>query len=129
MEHIYLFKQVEKAFDIKRLPRPWNVAPNQPFEGGGLITYGFALLAILFIVGIFMIPLTGLGSTPLNQKLTLKPLAKRNASQVVFTQPFNLKARQNVRITADAPVNNSWAELNIDLINAKTMMLKLFYCR
>jgi hypothetical protein len=117
----YLKKEeVEQAFGVKNLPKPWNVAPNQPFEGSGLIKYGLLLLGIFFIVTIFLIPLTGLSKTVLNQELTLKPLAKPNTGQVIFTQPFDLDGNKNVRITAAAPVSNSWTELSIDLINEKS---------
>jgi hypothetical protein len=116
----YLKKEeVEKAFGIKDLPKPWNIAPNQPYEGGGLIKYGFLFLAILVFVGVFMIPLTGLGSTALNQEIVLKPLSKPNTGQTVFSQTFDLKANENVRISAAAPVSNSWTELNIDLVSQK----------
>lgn len=112
-------KEVEKAFGIAGLVAPTNVAPNQPFESGGLIKYGFLALAVLVIIGIFMIPLTGLGSTVLNEEFVLKPVARPNAGQVVISQPFELKGDRNVRVTASAPVSNSWTELTIDLIEKK----------
>lgn len=109
-------EEVQKAFGVKNLPKPWNVAPNQPYEGGGLIKYGFLLLGILLIVGIFMIPFTGFSSTRLNQEVLLQPMKSATASQVIFSQPFELEGSENVQITAAAPVSNSWAELNIDLV-------------
>ncbi|MDQ3634767.1 MAG: DUF4178 domain-containing protein [Acidobacteriota bacterium] len=113
----YLKKEdIERAFGVKNLPKPFNVAPNQPFEGGGLIKYGFLLLGILLLVGIFMIPLTGLSSTKLDQEIVLNPLPNAGASQVVFSQPFELDAKENIRVSAAAPVRNSWTELNIDLV-------------
>ncbi len=118
----YLKKaEVEKAFNVKNLPKPWNVAPNQPFEGSGLVKYGFALLAILFIIGIFMIPFSGFSSTPLpQQNLTIPPLSKANtSSRAIESNEFELEGNQNIQITASAGVaRNSWSELNIDLINA-----------
>lgn len=112
-------KQVEKAFGISGLGKPWNVGPNQPFLSNSLIKYGFLLLAIYVVVGIFMIPLTGLSTTVLNQDFLLKPLPRANAGQVVVSQPFELEANENVRVTASAPVSNSWTELNVDLIAKK----------
>ena len=112
-------KEVEKAFDIKGLPKPWNVAPNQPFPSGNLIKYGFLLLGLLLIVGIFLIPLTGLGTTALYQDILIQRLPRPGTAQIVESQEFELKANRNVRVTAGAPVNNSWTELNVDLINAK----------
>jgi hypothetical protein len=35
----------------------------------------------------------------------------------MFSQPFELKSDRNVRITAAAQVNNSWAHLDVDLVN------------
>lgn len=113
--------KVEKAFGIKGLPKPSNVAPNQPYEGGGLVKYGFALLGILLIIGIFMIPFSGFSSTPLPQQdIVLQPLPRPLASgRAVESNEFELDARENVRISAAAGVRrNSWSELNIDLINA-----------
>lgn len=112
-------KEVEKAFGVSIPGDTWNVAPNQPFPSGSLIKYGFALLALLMLVGIFMIPLSGLSGTVLNQELLLQPLPRANAGQVVVSQPFDLKANRNVRVTASAPVSNSWTELSIDLIAKK----------
>ena len=37
--------EVEKAFGVSDLPKPWAVAPNQPFTGGFISHGGFALLA------------------------------------------------------------------------------------
>src|SRR6185436_20230285 len=39
------------------------------------------------------------------------------APQAVFSQPFDIKPNGNVRITAGAQVDNSWADLDIDLVN------------
>ncbi|MCB1024612.1 MAG: DUF4178 domain-containing protein [Acidobacteria bacterium] len=110
-------KEVEKAFGISGLPKPWNVAPNQPFTGGSLIKYGFLLLGILLIVSIFTLPFTGFGTTELKQDILFPPLTSPSAARVMESQEFELKANRNVRITAAAPVDNSWAEYNIDLLN------------
>jgi hypothetical protein len=110
-------REIEKAFGVSGLPKPWSVAPNQPFTGAFYYTYGLIPLALLFIVAVFMIPLSGFGSTPLNQQIFLPPQANAQAAQAAFSQPFELKGNRNVRVTANAPVNNSWADLDVDLIN------------
>jgi DNA-directed RNA polymerase subunit RPC12/RpoP len=109
--------EIEKAFGVSGLPKPWSVAPNQPFNGSFYYTYGLIPLALLFVVALFMIPLSGFGSVPLNQQIFLPPLANAQTPQAAFSQPFDLKGNRNVRITANAPVNNSWADLDVDLIN------------
>ena len=109
--------EVEKAFGISDLPKPSSVAPNQPFTGGFYIKYGFLMLGTLLVIALVMIPLSGFSSTPLNQQITLPPTANAQAAQTVFSQPFELKGNRNVRVTASAPVSNSFADLDIDLIN------------
>lgn len=112
--------EVEKAFSVSDLPKPWSVAPNQPFTGGFYIKWGFAALLLLAVVAIFMIPLSGLTATVLSETVTLQPTAAATTPQTVFSQPFDLKANRNVRITANAPVSNSWADLDVDLINEQS---------
>lgn len=110
-------EDIEKAFNISDLPKPWSVAPNQPFTGGFYIKAGFAMLGLLLLVAIFMIPLSGFSSTALNQTITLQPTASVTTPQTAFSQQFELKGNRNVQITAKAPVSNSWADLDVDLVN------------
>ncbi len=112
-------KDVEKAFGIKWLPGASNVAPNQPFTGGSTIKYGFLLVGILVLVAIFMIPFCGLSTTPKVQEFLLDPLSGPGTSRIVFSEPFKIEANKNVKITGLAPVQNSWVELTVDLVNEK----------
>ena len=112
--------EVEKAFGITGLPRPWGVGPNQPFTGRFYYTWGVLPLLILFVIAVFMIPLGGLTSTVLTETLLLARTATPAAPQTVFSQPFELKGNRNVRISASAPVNNSGADLDVDLINEQS---------
>lgn len=109
--------EVEKAFGMTDLPKPWGVAPNQPFTGSFYYTWGALPLVLLFLVALFMIPIAGFTSTPLSQQLTLPPMTNAQAPQAVFSQPFELRGNRNVRITANANVSNSWADLDVDLVN------------
>jgi hypothetical protein len=111
--------EVEKAFGASGLPKPYNVAPNQPFTGGFYIKYGLLMLGLLCVIAIFMIPLGGLSSTVLSQEIVLQPTPNASIAQTVFSQPFELKGNRNVKITASAPVSNSFAELEVDLINER----------
>lgn len=111
--------EIEKAFNITDLPKPWSVAPNQPFTGGFYIKYGLAMLALLFIVAVFMLPFSS-SSTVLSETVTLQPTASVTTPQTVFSKQFELKGNRNVRITANAPVTNAFADLDIDLINEQS---------
>ncbi len=110
-------KEVQKAFGVSGLPKPWNVAPNQPFPNGNLIKYGFALLLVLFVTAIFTLPFT-VGKTQLKQEIVLSPLTGPASPRIVESFEFDLNANQNVEISASAPVNNSWAEYSVDLISS-----------
>ena len=112
--------EVEKAFGITGLPRPWGVGPNQPFTGRFYYTWGALPLLALLVVAIFMIPLSGLTNTVLNQEVVLPPLTNATTAQAMFSQPFDLKGNRNVRITAAAQVDNSWADLDIDIVKDGT---------
>lgn len=111
---------VEKAFGVKDLPKPWSVGPNQPFTGQFYYTWGLVPLVLLFVAAVFMIPLTGFTNTVLNQQVNLPAFVNRETPQVAFSQPFELKANRNVKISASAPVDNSFVELDVDLINEQS---------
>lgn len=111
-------KEIEETFNVSNLPKPWSVAPNQPFTGSFYYTYGLIPLLLLFVVSVFMLPITGMKSTVLAQEILLPPMPNATTAQTVFTQPFELKANRNVRITAITPsITNSWVELDADLVN------------
>lgn len=112
--------EVEKAFGISGLPQPWGVAPNQPFTGSFYYTWGALPLLGLLLVAIFMIPFAGITATVLNQELSLPPMVNATTAQTAFSQQFDLRSNRNVRITATAQVNNSWADLDLDLVNEQS---------
>ena len=109
--------EIEKAFGISDLPKPWSVAPNQPFTGRFYYTWGLLPLLLLIVVALFMVPFAGITNTVLSQQLTLAPMTNATAAQTAFSQPFDIKANRNIRISASAPVSNSFAELDVDLVN------------
>ncbi|MBK9154426.1 MAG: DUF4178 domain-containing protein [Chloracidobacterium sp.] len=118
---VYLTREeVEKAFGVSGLPKPWAVGPNQPFTGRFYYTWGLIPLLLLFIVAIFMIPLSGLSSTVHSQQITLPPMANPTTPQIQFSDAFQIKGNRNVKISASAPVNNSFVELDVDLINEQS---------
>jgi hypothetical protein len=114
---------IEKAFGVSDLPKPWSVAPNQPFTGGFYIKWGFGLLGLLLLVAIFMLPFS-FSSVPLSETVTLQPTASETTPQTAFSQKFELKGNRNVRITANAPVSNSWAALDVDLVNEQNQEIE-----
>ncbi|MEO5858765.1 MAG: DUF4178 domain-containing protein [Pyrinomonadaceae bacterium] len=109
--------EVEKAFGISDLPKPWGVAPNQPFTGSFYYTWGALPLVLLGFVALVMVVLTGSTAPVLTESVTLPALPNAQAPQTVFSKPFDIRGNRNVRITASANVSNSWADLDVDLVN------------
>jgi hypothetical protein len=108
---------VEKAFGISDLPKPWGVAPNQPFTGSFYYTWGSIPLQLLLVVALFMSMAAGFGAPTVSEQVTLPPMQNAQAPQTVFTKPFDIKGNRNIRITANASVSNAWADLDVDLVN------------
>ncbi len=109
--------EVEKAFGLSGFPKPWSVGPNQPFTGQFYYTWGLVPLLLLVVAAIFMIPLTGFTTTVLNQQITLPPMVNPTTAQIAFSDAFDVKANRNIKISASAPVNNSFVDLDVDLVN------------
>jgi hypothetical protein len=112
--------EVEKAFGVSDLPKPWGVAPNQPFKGSFYYTWGSLPLLLLLGVALFMVFAAGITRAVLSEQVTLPPMQNAQAPQTVFSQPFQLTGSKNVRITANANVSNAWADLDVDLINEQS---------
>ena len=109
--------EVEKAFGISDLPKPWGVAPNQPFTSSFYYTWGMIPLLLLLVVALFMSMASGFGAATVSEQVTLPPMQNAQAPQTVFTKPFDIKGNRNIRITANANVSNAWADLDVDLVN------------
>jgi hypothetical protein len=65
-----------------------------------------------------MLPMRGITHTVLTQQIQLAPLQNETTPQAAFSQQFDVRGNSNLRISASAPVSNSWADLDIDLINS-----------
>jgi hypothetical protein len=120
-------KDVEKAFNVQDLPKPYNIAPNQPFPHKWIYKYWLLFLPILLVVGLFMTIIGGTSNKVVTYDFTLQPLANEDATQVVFSeQRIELLPRRNISITVTAPVDNTWVALEGDLINDETGLVQSF---
>jgi hypothetical protein len=112
-------REVERAFGVSGIPRTSKVAPNQPFPHKKVYRYWGLLFVAALVIGLL---LNGLGARQKVFEATyqLEPLKNLEDSQVRFSEPFELKDRQNIRITATSNVDNTWLEVVGDLINEAT---------
>jgi hypothetical protein len=82
-------------------------------------------LLLLFIIAVFMLPISGIKSTILAEEIVLQPMTNATTAQTVFTQPFEIKGNRNVRISVNSPnIQNSWVELEADLVNQNNNKLE-----
>lgn len=112
--------EIEKIFpQVEKTVAPFGVAPNQPNPHANIWpNWAVALIAVaVLMLGEMGIKALQSGKTVLASDFTTTPLAAgASASKVV---PYvNLEGRTtNVVIESNAPVNNSWIELDYSLIN------------
>ena len=118
--------QIEKTFGVKDLPRPSNIAPNQPYKHKWIYKYWLAFIALLLIVGFGAMVLSGSTKEVFTQTVNLGPLPNADGTQVFFSQPFELAGRRNIRIVGESPVQNTWVYLEGDLINDETGVVQSF---
>jgi hypothetical protein len=117
-------KEIEKKFNAQ-LPVPTNIAPNQPFLYKGVYPCWGILLILLIIVGLFTLLISG-SNDVMSRNFRFDPLQNSQATQVVFSDPFQLVARRNIRVRATAPANNSWLYVAGDFINEDTGLVQTF---
>ncbi|NOT64406.1 MAG: zinc ribbon domain-containing protein [Acidobacteria bacterium] len=122
----YLEPQViKRAFGLTDLAEPQNIAPNQPFPYRATYFYGAGLAALLFAIWMFAL-IRSDERVIYSQTMQLNPVTGSEETQVFFTEPFDLAPRKNLKVTARAPVNNSWAYVEGDLINEATGLVYSF---
>ncbi len=118
--------QIEKAFSVSGLPKPSNVAPNQPYKHWWVYKYWVVFILIALVAGFLTLVLSGSTKEVFSQTVTLPPLPNADGTQVYFSQPFELAGRRNIKIIGDSQVDNSWVYLEGDLINDETGLVQSF---
>jgi len=120
--------EVERAFDLKNpLPRPTlgTVAPNQPFLYKRVYPYWLVLSAAALLIGMLM-AVGGAGTQVFHATHQVPTPKSDEQPEIFFSEPFELRARHNVAITANANLNNNWLDVEGDLINSETDQIQPF---
>jgi ssDNA-binding Zn-finger/Zn-ribbon topoisomerase 1 len=121
-------REVEKAFNISGLPRPSNVAPNQPFLYKRIYLYWAIFFALTCGYGLLSVIVSAIRSrTIFQQTYQFQPLAGPDATQIVFSAtPLTIDPRQNLTVYAAANIDNTWVGIEGDLINEETGLVQQF---
>ena len=118
------YKEIQRLFNVK-LNAPSNVAPNQPFLHKGIYKYWGILLLLLFFVA-FVTTIAGGSNHVMTQTFQFPPLANSQATQVAFSEPFELQSRRNISIEGQSGVSNSWLFVAGDFVNEETGLVQTF---
>jgi hypothetical protein len=118
-------KDIAAAFNLKDLAKPEGVAPNQRFPHKDVFSSFFKLLGIAF-VALVGLSFAQANKTVFEQRYELAPMAAGEVAQAIFSVPFTVDRTRNMEIALAAPVNNSWAFIEGDLINEKTDEVREF---
>jgi len=118
--------QIEKSFSVSGLPRPKNIAPNQPYKHWWIYKYWIAFLVLTLLVGFLTFAMSPSTRQVFSQTVTLPPLPNEDGTQVFFSEPFELAGRRNIRIVGESPVQNTWVYLEGDLISDETGVVQSF---
>ncbi len=121
-------REVEQAFGAGidgKLPHAKGIAPNQPYRHGGMYKVGVVLFILGIVAGAQACARTHNRSV-MRQAFTLEPVEGPDKTRVAFSDPFELEARSNLRITLEAPVSNAWVFVQGDLVNEETGLVVPF---
>ena len=119
-------QQIEKAFSVSGLPRPSNIAPNQPYKHWWIYKYWLAFIVVMLLAGFVAFLTSGSSKEVFSQTVNFAPLPNEDGTQVFFSQPFELAGRRNIEIIGESPVQNTWVYLEGDLINDETGTVQSF---
>lgn len=119
-------EEVARAFGLKQnMPRWTTVGMAQPNPHAGGLGPWLALLIVGLIAGLVAFAVAPRREV-LSETFAFERLESEKGTRVVFTEPFELAARQNIRVEARAPVSNSWAFVEGDLVNEETGLVQNF---
>jgi hypothetical protein len=123
-------REVQQAFGLEqKLPKPRMIGPMQPFPGPNL--FGpFAILLALLILAAMVISIAKPRRTLFDRTYDLTALPAEEGEpneRTIFTDPFEVSGRDNVRVEAYANVDNEWLYVQGELVNMLTNSLVSFY--
>jgi hypothetical protein len=115
--------EVEQAFGVK-LGGASGIAPHQPCPTTplGRVWLGLTVAALAITAMLFARP----SHTVFEENYNVEPVAAGATTSVLFSEPFDLAGHQNIRVRLAAPVNNTWAYVEGDLIDEATGLVQTF---
>jgi len=113
-------EDIEDGFGVKNLKRPTSVGANQPYPYKYIYPIALLLLAGALLAGAIVALSVG------RKKVHSPSFAMKPGSNVFFSEPFDIKARRNIRITCTTPERDSWLYVDGGFYNEKNGKVKEF---
>ncbi|MFL5321411.1 MAG: DUF4178 domain-containing protein [Myxococcaceae bacterium] len=116
---------IRKAFELRVTPAPSGIAPCQPNEHSAKAIDGFKWASI-YAAAIFVLYFVFSAMAPerviYEGSVTPPPnTASASPESIMFSEPFDVPNKANLAMAISAtPLNNSWAGLELDLVNDQT---------
>jgi hypothetical protein len=118
--------EVTAAFKSRELPRPITVGMAQPNPYTGRTLPWLALMAVAIVAGL-LVQMYGSRKRVAAETFRFDPVASADATGTGFTQQdFELGGHQNIQVKLSAPVDNSWAYVEGDIVNVDTGLVQTF---
>lgn len=113
-------EEVERAFGVRGLPAPRGISLNQPFPYAGIYRYAALLLGAALLIGL-LVAFSGS-----RRKVYEKTFQMSPGQTTLFSEPFQLEPRSNIRITCSTPRSNAWMYLDGSLYNERNAQVETF---
>lgn len=132
-EGVYVPKQdVDTAFALKEpLPDPTGIAPNQPWprETEARIVRRTAGILALVAIGLFILfQILWPKKVVFEGKFQLRPLLPddKPPETLVLTEPFEIPRSGNIEVHLEAPTDNNWVAVGMNLIDQSSGEVRSF---
>ena len=114
-------REVREAFNLDSpLPGSSGISPTQPNPcryTGSYVAIGSAMLAVLIF---FKVVLLSKNHQTVVVPQTSYAHSTTDTDKVKRTEVFDIPEYGNLKVSVDAPVNNNWISVDVDLVNAQT---------
>ncbi|MDP6442461.1 MAG: DUF4178 domain-containing protein [Pirellulaceae bacterium] len=109
-------EEVETAFGVSGLKRPTSVAPHQVYQHKSVYPTALALLGAAIVLGLLMFAIS-----PRKQVYVKEfQVSTSDASQEVFSEPFEVRSMRNLRLVCSTAQTSKWAYVDGNFYNEKS---------
>lgn len=117
---------IAELYKLQReMPQPATVGMAQPNPHNGKVLPWVLMLLFAFVVGLGF-QACGPRRPIFDKTIEFKPLESSTATSVYFSDEFNVKAHENLKVEVTAPVSNSWFYVEGDLVNVESGLVQSF---